>query len=152
MKKQWDERQKQETNQIGALSFVVMFLLCAVVIVVELIWKGSLEIVAGETIVLLGGGITYLSCTLRDGYWVKSEKGLSITQNLLMSIVFAGIFSVIYALVIVKKIGESVMVAKYVAIFFGVIVVLSFICLLIFGKIAQHKNKKQEEKYPDEEE
>jgi len=56
-----DERQERIMEEIGAKSFTVMFLVCAAVIVGELAWSGDLGSVAGETAVLLAGGIIYMA-------------------------------------------------------------------------------------------
>ena len=44
-----DERQEQITAKAGALGFYVMFLTAVFVILVQLLWNGSIENVIGDT-------------------------------------------------------------------------------------------------------
>ncbi|MDO4274177.1 MAG: hypothetical protein Q4D16_10935 [Eubacteriales bacterium] len=144
-----DERQEQVAAKIGALSFYVMFGVCLLVILGELIWKGNLESVIGETIVFVAGGITCLIGCIRNGIWNNTGKDMTIGQNLLESVICSGIFSVLYALILSRKVGDSVNVGKYAVFFFIGIFILCFICLMVLGKLARSRKEKQEEKYSD---
>ena len=147
--KKLDERQELAANKIGMISFRVMFVLCPVIIVAEMLWKGNLELVIGETIVFLAGGIICLAGNIRNGSWTKSGNQMSIFQNLLLSATCSGIFSVIYALVISRKVNGIVSIARVVVLFFIGITVLCFAVLTVMGKAAQSKKEAQEKKYMD---
>lgn len=144
-----DERQEQLMAKTGALSFYVMFAVCMLVIIVELIWKGSLENVIGETIVFAAGGITCLAGCIKNGIWNKTGKDMTIGENLLESVICSGIFSVLYAMALSRKVGDNVSIGKYVVFFFIGISILCFICLLVLGKLARSRKEKQEEKYSE---
>lgn len=144
-----DERQEQELAKVGVLSFYVMFFVCTAVIIVELLYKGSLENVIGETIVFAAGGVTCLVGSLKKGIWTKSSSHMTVGQNLLGSVICSGIFSIFYAFLINRKASESVNILKYVGIFFVGIAVICFIVLCIIGKIAQVRKEKEENRYSE---
>lgn len=149
MKKELDERQEQLINKIGTRSFYVMFGVCLTVIIVELFWKGSLENVFGETLVFLTGGIACLIGNIKNGIWTRTGVKMSIAQNLLLSVICSGFFSILYAAILSRKVGDSVSVARFAVLFFAGIAALCFICLLIMGKLAQNKKEEQENKYSE---
>ena len=60
MKSQLDERQIQEAARVAGISFYVMYMVCAISIVVQLAAAGHPKNVIGETIALLAGGSVYL--------------------------------------------------------------------------------------------
>ncbi|WP_418714923.1 DUF6773 family protein [Blautia hydrogenotrophica] len=112
-----DERQEQITAKAGALGFYVMFLTAVFVILVQLLWNGSIENVIGETLILIAGGVTCLVGYVKNGIWTNNQSSMSVWQNLLGSVVCSGIFSVLYGIVIRKKAGPDVEIAGYVALF-----------------------------------
>lgn len=57
MKQKLDERQMQEAAKIASISFYVMYGVCALAIILQLIVTGRLENVIGETAVIAAGGI-----------------------------------------------------------------------------------------------
>lgn len=144
-----DERQEQVLAKVGALSFYVMFFVCTAVIIVELLYKGSLENVIGETIVFAAGGVTCLVGSLKNGIWTKNSSHMTVGQNLLGSVICSGIFSIFYAFLINRKASESVNILKYVGIFFVGIAVVCFIVLCIMGKIAQVRKENEENRYSE---
>ena len=80
---------------------------CAASIIAQLAWKKDLSAVAGETVVLLAGGVTCLFGTMKNGIWSKSGRRATVGENLLWSVVMAGIFSVLYAAVLLLRGGDS---------------------------------------------
>ena len=144
-----DERQEQITAKAGALGFYVMFLTAVFVILVQLLWNGSIENVIGETLILIAGGVTCLVGYVKNGIWTNNQSSMSVWQNLLGSVVCSGIFSVLYGIVIRKKAGPDVEIAGYVAAYFLGVTALCFICLALLGRTARKKRKKQEAKYLD---
>lgn len=65
MKQKLDERQIQEATKIASISFYVMYGVCALAIILQLIVTGRLENVIGETAVIAAGGIVYLSGSVK---------------------------------------------------------------------------------------
>lgn len=147
MKNELDERQNQIVDKVGKISFLVMFGVCVAVIIGQMLWKGSIENVAGETVIFAAGGITYLAGSIKNGIWSSRNRKMSVGQNLLGSVICAGIFSILYAALISGKTTDTGAVMRYTAFFFIGITVLSFLCLYILGKITEAQNRKQEEKY-----
>lgn len=146
MKKVLDERQTQITARIGAFSFHIMFFVCAVTIIIELLCYKTLENVWGETIILMAGGVACLGGNLRNGIWQKGSHS-TILPNLLLSILCSGIFSILYALIIYQKAPQNTFILLWIGIFFAVITALCFFTLSILGRIAKQKEKKQAQKY-----
>lgn len=90
----YGDSQKQKAERAGSLAFGVSFLICAAVITVQILWKGDLSLVMGETAILLGGGIAYLIMTVRAGAFERRVKG-SGKNYALISGICAAVFSVI---------------------------------------------------------
>lgn len=152
MKKQhYDERQEQLLRKAGTAGFSVMFFLCPIIIITELLWRGRLEFVLGETVIFLAGGIVCIAVCMKNGIWSKSGKKAPVWQNLLYSLVFSGLFTFFYAIIISKKASENVNIAKYAVLFFIFIFLLGFLCLSVINLLIERKNKRDEEKYSDEE-
>lgn len=142
-----DERQEKLVNKIGMRSFMVMFFACAAAIVAQLAWKRNLSAVAGETVVLLAGGVTCLFGTMKNGIWSKSGRRATVGENLLWSVVMSGIFSVLYAAILLLRGGDSRKVAGAALGFFVGIAVAGFVILTILGIVTQKRKEKEEEKY-----
>lgn len=149
MKNGLDERQNQEMARIGMYGFYTMFIASAAVIVAELIWKGTFELLLGETVIFLAGGLTYLIGCMKKGIWAKSGRDMTLGECALMSIVFSGIFTIFYVIAVSRKAGISLNLSKYAAAFFVGIGVLCFLCLVTMGKISQKSREKQEKKYSE---
>lgn len=148
MKQKLDERQMQEAAKITAISFYVMYGVCAVSILLQLVITGRIQDVAGETITLIAGGIVCLTGTVKKG--LDSGKSHSFMHTLLESIVFSAVFTVLYALALQKKAGPEAEIAAAVLLFFMGITVLCFFTLKLMDSMAERKRKKQEQKYSDE--
>ena len=56
----YSELEKQRAARTGNISFCIMFLVCAVVIVVQMLITGNLSLVIGETVSLSAGGVIYI--------------------------------------------------------------------------------------------
>lgn len=139
-----DERQERVMERIGAGSFLVMFLACAAVITIELICGWDIKSVLGETAALAAGGIIYLIGSIKNGIWTKNGRKMTFGQNLLLSFVFSGVFSIAYAFIIAKRAAGNVHVARLIGVFFIGIAALCFLCLWSLGKLAQNRHEKEE--------
>ncbi len=152
MKKYLDERQEQIVNHIGSCAFLVMFIICAISIIVQMIFFGEdLKSVAGETVTMIGGGIVYIILSVREGVFLKKGSILTIKDHLLYSIIFSGIFSVIFYFTIRGKGAEEIQAGKYAGMFFGGIMIVGFLISLAIGKCTEVFLKREEEKYKDKE-
>ena len=101
MKSQLDERQIQEAARVAGISFYVMYMVCAISIVVQLAAAGHPKNVIGETITLLAGGSVYLIGSVKKGLY--TGKSRSLVRILLESTGFSIVFTVFYAFAIQKK-------------------------------------------------
>ena len=152
MKKYLDERQEQIINHIGSIAFLAIFTICAVSIIVQMIFfGGDLKSVAGETVAMTGGGIVYILLSVREGVFLKKGSNLTIKDHLLYIIIFSGIFSVIFYFAIRGKGAQEIQAGKYAGMFFGGIMITGFLISLAIGKCTERLLKKQEEKYKDSE-
>ncbi|MFA9378669.1 MAG: DUF6773 family protein [Lachnotalea sp.] len=104
MKNYLDERQYQISNSIAANAFYAMFAVSVISIIVQLILldTGVMNVI-GQTIILLGGGIVYLVCCVKKGIFSLKGKSLTWLENLLISVMCSGIFTIFYGIVISKN-------------------------------------------------
>ena len=68
----YHELEKQKAARIGSISFSLMFLTCAMAIVIQMVITGDLALVAGETVILLAGGLAYVYFMVKSGIWNKN--------------------------------------------------------------------------------
>lgn len=150
MKKYLDERQDQIVNHIGAMAFYIMFFICAITIIVQIVFlDGGLSSVAGETLALLGGGVVYLAVSAENGVFLQKGKTLTGKENFIYSIICSGIFSALFGIAINGKAGPEVSIGKYIGIFFVGITVLGFAVLTIIAKCSECSQTKNGKKYED---
>ena len=149
MKNGLDERQNQEMARIGMYGFYMMFLISAVVIVAELIWKGRLEIVMGGTVIFLAGGLTYVTACMKKGIWTGIGGDMTVGRSALLSVMFSAIFTIFYCLAISRKTETQINLSRHAVGFFVGISILSFLCMMIMGRISKRNREKQEKKYSE---
>ena len=157
MKQYLDERQEQIVGKFAHLSFLTMYMVCAIAIIAQLVWwNQSLEAVAGETIAMLAGGIVYLIGVVQIGG--MTSEGICISKkverigNIISSMVIAGVFSIFYGMILNKRKGSvDIPVGRYTVLFFLFIMVLCLIVLTVLGVISKHIIGKETSEYEDEE-
>ena len=149
MKQKLDERQMQEATKIASISFYVMYGVCALAIILQLIVTGRLENVIGETAVIAAGGIVYLSDSVKKG--LSRENSPSPLRSLFESTVFSALFTVFYVFAIRRKAGPEAEISTAVLLFFTGITVLCFFTLRLMNFMTERKHRQQEQKYSDEE-
>lgn len=156
MKRYLDERQSQALGKYAMGSFTVMYIVCAVAIVVQLyIENGDFSQVLGETIIMLTGGIIYLYGVTKTGTF--SANGIckgknSIFVNIGISIFVSGVFSLAYCMIISKLAkNEITNLGKVAATFFVGIEVLCFVVLALMGVLSDREKRKSEKKYDETE-
>lgn len=149
MKPKLDERQMQDAVRIAGISFYVMYMVCAVSVIMQFIVTGDLKDVAGETVTLLAGGSVYLIGSVKKG--LCTGKSHSPVHILLESTVFSIVFTVFYAFAIRRKAGPETEIRTAVLLFFAGITVLCFFTLKLMDFMTERKRRQQEQKYADEE-
>lgn len=147
----YNKLEKKKVEKTGNIAFVFTFIVCAVVIIIQLISTVNLSIVMGETITLLVGGIVYIATMIYNGVW---EAGARYQNNpfkdFLISVVCSGIFTVVLVACYVN-LGIKTSHIAYVSIsFFVGITILEFGILRILAYYnCKRKNKKQKDKNPE---
>lgn len=149
MKQKLDERQMQEAAKIATISFYVMYGVCALAIILQLIITGRLENVIGETVVIAAGGIVYLFGSVKKG--LSSGKSPSPLRSLFESTGFSALFTVLYVFAIRRKAGPEAEISSAVLLFFTGITALCFFTLRLMDSLTERKRRQQEQKYSDEE-
>lgn len=150
--------EKEKTAKIGNIAFGVTFAICVLMIVVQLIMTGDLSVVAGETAILFAGGVFYLGVMIYHGLWENGSK-LKNTPftDVVISILCAGIFSVLLAVTYLKSGATMSQTVPVVLLFFAIISMVGFTVLRILSslsrkrknKIAEHsESKEQTEQQP----
>lgn len=138
--------EKEKALKIGNTAFGFTFAVCAVMIVVQLLITGNLSLVAGETAILLAGGVFYLGVMIYHGLWEKGSKykNTPFTDGVI-SIICAGVFSALLAAVYLK-LGVSVTkTAQVVSMFFAGISVTGFLVLRILASLSKKRKDKIKE-------
>lgn len=117
----YNKLEKEKSAKAGNLAFGFTFIICAALIVIQLITTGELMLVLGETVVLLVGGVAYIAVlTYTNGVWETGSKLRSTPiTDALISIVCAAVFAIILAVSYVKS-GATTSQAVRIAILFFV--------------------------------
>lgn len=142
----YNTMEKEKALKIGNTAFGFTFAVCAVMIVVQLLITGNLSHVAGETAILLAGGVFYLGVMIYHGLWDKGSKfkNTPFTDGVI-SIICAGVFSALLAAVYLK-LGVSVTkTAQVVSMFFAGISVTGFLVLRILARLSKKRKDKIKE-------
>ena len=151
MKRYLDERQQQEMSRTGTAGFYVIFFLCAVSVIVQLVFLGSgFADVAGETAALLGGGLIYLVRGIRHGLFLTAGRQPGIKESALYSVILSGMFSVLFCIALRGKARPGAAVEPYVGIFFLGMAILCFAVTLILGVCSNYMKARRERQYDEE--
>ena len=156
MDKEWKETltkvadyntlEKEKAAKIGNTAFSVTFAICVLRIVVQLIMTGDLSVVAGETAILFAGGVFYLGVIIYHGLWEKGSKYKNTPfTDVVISIICAGIFSILLAVTYLKLGASMAQTVPVVLLFFATISVAGFAVLRILACISRRRKNKIEE-------
>lgn len=123
----YSELEKEKITKVGNVAFGLTFLICAATIVIQLTMSAELMLVAGETVILLVGGLTYIGMMTYNGIWETGSRFKSTTINdLLIAIICAGVFTILLTICYIR-LGASMSQTVSVALtFFAVIAVVGF--------------------------
>lgn len=130
----YHELEKQKAAKIGSISFSLMFLTCAMAIVIQMVIAGDLALVAGETVILLAGGLAYVYFMVKNGLWNKMQPKSTPKKDFIISIICTGIFSIVFSLMLRGKadflhiMGASVcFLIVFTAVAFGMLRGLAYL-------------------------
>lgn len=117
---EYNKLEKEKVMKAGNTAFSMMFVVCAAMIVIQLLMAGRLALVVGETVVLLVGGVLYIGIMTYNGIW---DTGFGFKSTLftdvLIAVVCAGAFAAVLALCYIR-LGATTSRAVYSALIFFV--------------------------------
>lgn len=151
--KKLDEREMQEDNKYARLAFQVMFFSTAAVILLQLmVYKAGIMQVAGETVILLAGGLVYLVALVRRGIWTKESS--AVKNNFIISACISAVFAAALAVICYKKAPEAKLAGQdawllWTVVSFFLFMILSMAVLTLFARSAKRKREELEKKYGD---
>lgn len=139
----YNKLERENAAKAGNTAFGLMFAVCSVMIVIQLVLKGNLSVVAGETAVLLVGGAAYIGVMIYYGVWETGSRLKSTPfTDILISVVCAGIFSVILALCYIRS-GAAMSQTVHIALMFFIgIAAAGFAVLRILACFSHKRNDK----------
>ena len=93
--KQFSMNDKRKQQSTWNHQFYVIFLVSITAILIQLtFFSAPLQNVLGETAAVLTGGLVYLSGCIKNGLWSSDKTKSSWRENLILSLVCSGIFSI----------------------------------------------------------
>lgn len=123
----YSELQKRRAARAGNLAFGIMFVACAMAIVIQMLVTGNLSLVIGETAVLAAGGIVYTVLLVRSGAWENGTAFKSTPKrNLATSLICSGVFAVVFFFLIKAK-SDISYAARAAICFFAVFTVVTYL-------------------------
>ena len=137
----YNELERQRAARSGNISFCIMFLICAITIIVQMLMTGNLFIVIGETVVLLAGGLVYVFFTVTNGAWNGSLMRSTPKNDFIVSLICVGIFSIVFYLML-KKHTTGLQTIGITICFFVILSAISYALLRGLSYISQRKSDK----------
>lgn len=141
----YNELEKNRAARTGNISFGIMFLVCAMAIIVQMIMAGELSLVIGETIILIAGGAVYIFIAIRNGSWNGTIIKSTPKKDLVLSIICTGIFSIIFYLLLKGK-SDSLHAIGAAISFFIIISVISYALLRGISYLSSKKSGELKDK------
>ncbi len=141
----YNELERRRAAKAGNLSFSIMFLVCAVTIVVQMLMEGSFPMIIGETAVLFTGGLVYIFFIVKNGAWNVAMPKSTPKKDLVISLVCAGVFSIVFYLIIKKNAAVLQAVGLSVC-FFAVLSALSYVLLRGLSCLSKRNSDKLEDR------
>ncbi len=137
----YNELERRRAAKAGNLSFSIMFLVCAVTIVVQMLMDGSFPLIIGETVVLFVGGLIYIFSVVKNGAWNGAITKSTPKKDMIISLICVGIFSIIFYLILQKNVATLQAVGLSVC-FFAILSALSYALLRGLSCLSQRKSDK----------
>ena len=137
----YNKLEKEKVTKAGNIAFGLTFAVCAVMIVIQLLMAGELAIVAGETVVLLVGGVSYIGLMTYNGIWETGSRFKSTPfTDILVAVVCAGAFAVVLAICYIRLGAAMAQSVHSALIFFVGIAIVGFGILRILGYFSRNSN------------
>ena len=134
----YSEMEKEKAAKAGNTTFVLMFAICTIAIVIQMMLTVNFYLVIGETAAVVIGGITYIAVMVHHGVWETGSKVKSTPiRDAIISVVCAGIFSVVYALCAWKMGADQSQAVKMALLFFIGITILGYGVLRILAHLGR---------------
>ncbi len=137
----YNELERRRAAKAGNLSFSIMFLVCVVTIVVQMLMDGSFPLIIGETVVLFVGGLIYIFSVVKNGAWNGAMTKSTPKKDMIISLICVGIFSIIFYLILQKNVATPQAVGLSVC-FFAILSALSYALLRGLSCLSQRKSDK----------
>jgi len=136
---EYDEMLKNKEANSTKIAYCVTFSICAITILIQMYLNGQTSLIAGETVVLLVSGFTYLILLIKDGTWevasrIKNTKRNHLFVSLSTSLICSQLF---YRNII--KMGMTSNVLTYSVIFFVGITIAGYVILRLIFRTSQRK-------------
>ncbi len=139
----YHELEKQRAAKVGNHSFFVMFLTCAIMIITQMLKTGNLSLVIGETVILVVGGLIYFYFIVLGGAWNGALYESTPKKDLVVSIVCAGIFGILFCMMLIKKMNFTYAVGGAI-FFFAAVSAAGFALLRVLSYISGKRSHKQD--------
>lgn len=124
----YSDTQKQKAERAGNNAFGITFLICTITIVAQLLVSNSIAMVAGETIIMMIGGMAYLLRLVRSGAFDNPAKNAKAIDTRISGIC-SGAFSIVIFLLIYMN-EDNMDLTKIIFL-----TILLFVVIMIVGRI-----------------
>ncbi|MCC8164472.1 MAG: helix-turn-helix domain-containing protein [Lachnospiraceae bacterium] len=139
----YNKLEKEKSARADNLAFGFTFIICAALIVIQLMATGELMLVLGETVVLLVGGVAYIAVLTYNGVWETSSKFKNTPiSDALVSIVCAAVFTIILAASYVKSGATASQAVRIATLFFSGIAAVGFALLRALVHFSRRRREK----------
>ena len=138
----YNRLEKEQAAKAGNTAFGLSFVLCAAMIVIQLTLLGNLLLVAGETLVLLAGGIADIGIMMHKGIWETGSRFTSTPlHDILISVVCAGLSAAVLALVYLRLGASASLTARVALLFFAGITLVGFLVLRMLACLSSKRKR-----------
>ena len=138
----YEEWVKQKALKAGNLAFASMFVISVLAIIIQMLLTVDIRLVLGETATALVGGILYASIMVYNGIWDKClPKSATIWRDFFTSVIFAGIFTVIYGVCLFRMGATETQITRLALGFLIGIIIVAFIILRLLAFINRKRNQ-----------
>lgn len=126
--------EKKIVKQANGVAFSLIFGICAVAILIQLLITSDLRFILGESAALIIGGIAYIGIMIHNGLWDMGTPWRNTWKSdLLVSFVCALIFGLVYALVLSRVGATYATIVQWTVGFLIGVTALAFIVLRIMS-------------------
>ena len=138
----YEEWVKQKALKAGNLAFASMLVISVLAIIIQMLLTVDIRLVLGETATALVGGILYASIMVYNGIWDKClPKSATIWRDFFTSVIFAGIFTVIYGVCLFRMGATETQITRLALGFLIGIIIVAFIILRLLAFINRKRNQ-----------